>query len=1180
MAKSKKENNTDNYITVDYVDEMRQSYIDYAMSVITMRALPDVRDGLKPVHRRILYAMLLLGLIPEKNYRKCARIVGDTLGKYHPHGDTSVYDALVRMAQDFKMGATLVDGHGNFGSVDGDSAAAMRYCLTGDTLISTNNGLLKIKDIIKDSELSSEYDIDLLVKSLGHKTNKVVKFFNSGIHPVKEVITELGYSIKGSYNHPVLTLTVDEGGKPIFYWKTIDNIKEGDYLVIDRNIGMVSSPKDYVSENEAKLLGGLLSYGYISPQYKKVCFTNSNFNFVDDMEIWFKELFKDENVIRCERKDGCSDVYITTDKVNEIKEKYNYGDYFEHKTVPNLILKSSLEIQSLFIRYLFEGNGSVKHKVRKRLSKGHEKASPRISAYITYISKSLMFTKQLQTMLLQFGIYSDIHSEREYYRLVISGKSNIRLFYENIGFAYEKKQQMLKDVYDFSLTEDMFESDGKDNIPYLREYVLSRSKSTLSKYNFSNMYKFKKNKEIVKTMVDIESLNLIEYFHSLNYLYVPVSQIKDIGEDVVYSVKVDSECHSFIANGIVNHNTEAKLTEIATYLLKDLDKDVIDFMDNFDGTEKEPVVLPAKYPNLLVNGSKGIAVGMATNIPPHNIGEVIDATIAFIDNNKITVEKLLEYLNGPDYPTGGIIINKDKMNDFYKTGNSTVIIRSKIEIENGSYGRTNVIVTDIPYKSSGNKTKLINSIIELVNDKILDEIVDVRDESSNEGTRIILEVKKGVNIDNLLNKLYDKTKLQDKDTYNFLVLDNKEPKVINLTEYMQYYVDFQKELMKRKYSYLLRKAEDRKEILEGLSKAVDVMDEIIEVFRGSKDVKMVKECLMLGKTDEIKWKTKKSQKVAKSFDFTERQAIAILDMKLQKLITLEIEKLKSDYEEVKMLVSEYTEIINSDKKQLSLIKRYLKDLKKEFNIPRKTEIINAEIEEYKETFIEEELYVLIDKFGYIKTVDTNSVSRSSDDVLNEFKYKFLTMNTDKVAIFTNNGNIHQIKLTDIPKGKMKDKGVPVETLCKMKKNEYAITVLGSASMQDKQCVLITKLGLIKKSDCNDFETNRVTISSTKLDDIDEVIDVKILEPGYEMLSNEVAVVTKEGMAIRFSLNEVPLMKKNSKGVKSIITNFEEDWVEQIHLIPKKTSVFIKIKDKKVDISTLRKKSRGKKGSKL
>lgn len=745
--------NVENYIAIDYVEEMKKSYIDYAMSVIKMRALPDVRDGLKPVHRRILYAMLLLGLLPEKNYRKCARIVGDTLGKYHPHGDTAVYDALVRMAQDFKMGTTLVDGHGNFGSIDGDSPAAMRY-------------------------------------------------------------------------------------------------------------------------------------------------------------------------------------------------------------------------------------------------------------------------------------------------------------------------------------------------------------------------------------------------------------------------------------------TEAKLTEIATYLLQDLDKDVIDFMDNFDGTEKEPVVLPAKFPNLIVNGSTGIAVGMATNIPPHNLGEVIDATIAFIDNNKISVEKLLEYIKGPDYPSGGIIINKDEMYEFYKTGSAKAIIRSQIETESISYGRTNIIINEIPYTCSGSKTKLINDIIDLVNDKTLDEIVDVRDESSKDGTRIVLEVKKGVDIENLLNKLYKKTKLQDQDKYNFLVLDNKEPKVINLTEYMAYYVDFQKDIIKRKYSYLLHKAEERKEILEGLVKAVDVIDEIIEAIRGSKDVKMVKECLISGKTDEIKWKLKKSEKIAKTFAFTERQATAILDMKLQKLISLEIDKLIADYEEIKKLVADYSEVISSEKKQLSLIRAYLKDLKKSFNVPRKTKVINEKLVEYKEELKEEDLYVLIDKFGYIKTVDTASLSRASSDIINEFKYNLIIKNTDKVAIFTNKGNLHQIKLIDIPKGKVKDKGVPIENLCKMDKNEYPIKITSSSSMKDKHCLILTKSGLIKKSECNEFETNRVTINSTKLDDVDEVISVEILEHGYEVLTNEVAIITKDGFAIRFSLDEVPLMKKNSKGVKSIDIDLEKDLVQEMYLIPEKTPVIIKINGNEIDISKLNRKQRGKKGKKL
>lgn len=735
-------------IIIDYNDEMKKSYIDYAMSVIVERTLPDIRDGFKPVHRRILYAMYELGLIPEKGYRKCARIVGDVLGKYHPHGDTAVYDALVRMAQDFRMGTTLVDGHGNFGSIDGDSPAAMRY-------------------------------------------------------------------------------------------------------------------------------------------------------------------------------------------------------------------------------------------------------------------------------------------------------------------------------------------------------------------------------------------------------------------------------------------TEAKLTNSALFMLQDLEKGVIKFGDNFDGTEKEPEVLPCKFPNLLINGSSGVAVGMATKIPPHNINEAIDAVIAYIDNNNIDIEKLIDILPAPDFPSGGIIVNKEEVKNFYRTGKGKVIIRSKIEVEKAGNGRTSLIITEVPYTYSGNKSKMIDDIITLVNNKKIEEIVDVRDESSKEGIRIVLEVKRGVDIDNLLNKLYTKTKLQDKDSYIFLVIINGQPVIVNLKDYIKHYVDFQKEITTKKYNYLLKKEIGRKEILEGLVKAENVIDVIIEVLRGSKNIKKVRECLMSGQIENINFKTKKNEKIARTFNFTERQTNAILDMKLQKLIGLEVEKLNKEYEKVKKEIEKYTEILENEKKLLAKIKKYLKEFKKANGQKRKTEVKDIMIKEYVEEFKEEDMYILIDKFGYVKTVDTVSVDRSSEETLKEFKYKILTKNTDKLAVFTNKGNLYQVKLTDTPKGKIKDKGSPIEILCKIDKNEYPIFITTSNTLEQSKLLILTRTGLVKKADGSEYKTNRTAILSTKLENGDEVVSIRII--GKAM--SDIVVISKEGYILKFDIEEVPLQKKNSKGVKAIDIS-KNDVLLELCLTSINEQVSIKVNGKNINLNNIKKNGRAEKGIKV
>lgn len=735
-------------IKVDYADEMKKSFIDYAMSVIVERALPDVRDGLKPVHRRILRSMEELRLYPESKYRKSARIVGDTLGKYHPHGDTSVYGAMVRMAQPFSLNLTLVDGHGNFGSIDGDSAAAMRY-------------------------------------------------------------------------------------------------------------------------------------------------------------------------------------------------------------------------------------------------------------------------------------------------------------------------------------------------------------------------------------------------------------------------------------------TEAKLSKIAMEMLTDMEKGVVDFVDNFDGTEREPTVLPSRFPNLLVNGTQGIAVGMATYIPPHNLNEVIKAIMDYLDNPDISISKIMKSIKGPDFPTGGIIVNKDSLESIYENGNGKIKVRAKIDIENTSNGKTNLIITEIPYNLSGCKTKLIEDIIDLVKEKKLDELSDVIDESSREGLRIILEVKKGINIENLLNKIYKKTQLQSTIGVNFLVIVDKKPEVLNIKQLIKHFVDFQKEITIKKYNYLLGKANERQEILSGLIKAHDVIDLIIEILRGSKDLKVAKDCLINGVTEGIKFKTKKSEKDASNLKFTEKQSQAILDMRLMKLIGLELEKLNEEYEELLKNIKIYKSILNNDKLLIENIKDYLNEIKKAYAQKRKTFIDEVQSVAYVEEFREEELYVLIDRFGYVKTIDVPGYTRSTEDAKKEFNHAFDTKNTDKLCIFTKEGNLYQIKLLDVPKCKIKDKGIPFDNLCKIGKEESIVIDMFS-NIKDSNLIFTTKQGLIKLVVGAEFESIRSAINATKINEDDELLSILVLKKSH----SHCVVISEKGYALKFDVKDIPELKKNTKGVKTIgLAN--NDFVTQVHLLDKNEEpLIINYGNKEVNLKSMKTKKRNQIGIKL
>ena len=702
----------ENIIQLDFSEEMKTSYRDYAMSVIVARALPDVRDGLKPVQRRILYAMKELGLSPDKPHRKSARIVGDTMGKYHPHGDSSIYDALVHMTEDYSLNAPLVDGHGNFGSIDGDGAAAMRY-------------------------------------------------------------------------------------------------------------------------------------------------------------------------------------------------------------------------------------------------------------------------------------------------------------------------------------------------------------------------------------------------------------------------------------------TEARLSKPGMMLLDNLDKGLVDFLPNFDDSEKEPAVLPATLPNLLINGTTGIAVGMATNIPPHNPTEVIDAVIAYMDRPGISIDKLMDYIPAPDFPTGGIIINASDMRDIYEKGEGKIRLRARTEIEKGDAGRTNIVITEIPYTISGNKLKLVESLAALAKDKVFDEIYDVRDESSKEGIRIVVEVKKGRDIDNLLNGLYKKSQMEDTYGVNLLAIRPTEngtgqPKVFNLKSLIEEFVLFQEDLYTREYQFLLEKAKKRLEIVEGLMKATDVIDLIIEILRGSSSVKQAKTCLIEGITEGIKFKSRASEKEAATLSFTENQADAILAMQLSKLIGLEILKLHEENDTLIANIAEYEKVLSDSKELYKVIKGRLREFKKIFNSPRRTSLTDTVAKAYVEKVVIEDLYVCFDRFGYTKAIDAAAFGRASEETKKDFNFVLKIKNTDKLCIFTDKGNMHQVKMEKVPRCKMKDKGTLIHSLCKMENDEEGLLYVSFEELFESILLFVTKNGYIKLVSGAEFETGRQLIAATKLDADDEVVGVTMLSASDVLTgTKKVILLTKDGLSLGFPLGEVSELKKTSRGVKGI-----------------------------------------------
>ena len=738
-------------IKTEYSEEMQKSFIDYAMSVIIARALPDVRDGLKPVQRRILYDMHELGINHDKPYRKCARIVGDTMGKYHPHGDSSIYDALVVMSQKFKKGLPLVDGHGNFGNIDGDGAAAMRY-------------------------------------------------------------------------------------------------------------------------------------------------------------------------------------------------------------------------------------------------------------------------------------------------------------------------------------------------------------------------------------------------------------------------------------------TEARLQKVTQEtFLSDLDKDVVNFVPNFDANEKEPEVLPVRIPNFLINGSEGIAVGMTTSTPPHNLSEVIDAFKAYMNDPEISTRELMKFIKGPDFPTGGVVTNKDELLEIYETGVGKVKIRGKVEYEKVKGGKTNVVITEIPYPMIGmNISKFLQDIATLVETKKTQDVVDISNQSSKEGIRIVIELRKDADAENFVNLLYKKTRLEDTFGVNMLAIKDGKPETMGLRQILQANMDFQFDIATRKYTNLLAKELTKKEVQEGLIKACNIIDLIIEILRGSKDKTMAKNCLMEGKVDGIKFKSKESKVMAAGLNFTERQANAILDMKLYKLIGLEINALINEHEETLANIFRYEDILDRRDSMAQVIINELEQYRKEYGTPRKTLIENAEEATYKEKEIEEmDVVFLMDRFGYARCVDIPTYERNKDAADAENKYVFVCKNTGKVCLFTSSGQLHTIKVMDLPFGKFRDKGKPIDNISNFNSaNEEIVYITSQTQLNLRQVIFVTKQGMTKIVDGGEFDVSKRTVAATKLNEADTVVSVMSL-----LEQRNIILQTKDGFFLRFSIEEIPEKKKAAVGVRAIKLN-PKDEVEKVYYTRNLIESIIQYKDKPVVLNNIKPGKRDTKGTKI
>jgi DNA gyrase subunit A len=616
--------------------------------------------------------------------------------------------------------------------------------------------------------------------------------------------------------------------------------------------------------------------------------------------------------------------------------------------------------------------------------------------------------------------------------------------------------------------------------------------------------------------------------------------------------------------------TEARMSKISMELLRDINKDTIDYQDNYDGSEREPIVMPSRFPNLLVNGTSGIAVGMATNIPPHQLGEVIDGVLAISKDPDMTIMELMEIITGPDFPTAGLILGRSGIRKAYETGRGSITLRAKVEIEQKSNGKEVIIVRELPYQV--NKAKLIEKIAELVRDKRLDGITDLRDESDRKGMRVVIEVRKDANANVLLNNLYKQTALQTSFGINLLALVDGQPKVLNLKQCLEYYLDHQVVVIRRRTEFELRKAEARAHILEGLRIALDNLDAVISLIRSSRTTDIAREGLMT------------------QFKLSEKQAQAILDMRLQRLTGLEREKIEEEFQNLMQLISELKAILADNEKVLEIIREELTEIKERFNDERRTEIVSGGLEmiEDEDLIPRENIVITLTHNGYVKRLPVSTyraqrrggrgiqgMGTNEDDFV---EHLITTSTHDTILFFTNKGKVYRSKGYEIPEFSRTAKGIPIINLLEIEKGEWVNAIIPVSEFVDDWFLFFTtKEGISKRSPLSSFANIRNNgLIALNLREGDELISVRMTDGSKEMI-----IGTKNGLLIRFPETDVRSMGRTATGVKGISLSGDDE-VVGMEVLEESAEILVVTKNgygKRTPSEEYRRQGRGGKGIK-
>ncbi len=1101
-------------------EEMRTAYLDYAMSVIVGRALPDVRDGLKPVHRRVLYAMNELGLGPTRSYAKCAKIVGEVMGNYHPHGDSAIYDALVRMAQDFSMRNELVDGQGNFGSVDDDPAAAMRYCVTGDTRVRTGSATVRIDSIVRDAVPDSDNPVDIeILDRLGRPVHASV-LFHSGEHPTMRLRTAEGFELTGTANHPVLCL-VDMAGVPLLMWKLLEEIGPGERVLLHR---AASPAEDEVLAGSARdlalLAGAFVAEGWFGD--RRAGFNNVDRNFfhtvisaydrvVGGPRYVYSRTIKSGSL--CHELDVQDLTALRASPLSELE-----GRRSDRKRVPEFVWAGGAAFKRVFLQALFEGDGSCS-------------LLPRNTIQVSYSTRSLELARDVQQLLLEFGVISKLsHSARGEVKLVVSNRRDARLFAERVGFFGGAKQTKLDQALaGVPLTSRAL---SHDHVPHVAGYIRAEGGSTyaerdwLRRHNVDRIERWESSSTAILERISSQEVrDVVAPLVTGDYYYAEVSSVESAGVQPVYSLRVDSDDHSFLTNGFVSHNTEARLARIATEMLRDLDMDTVDFAPNYDGSRREPLVLPARFPNLLVNGSSGIAVGMATNIPPHNLREVIAATIAYIDDPEIDTAGLMRHIKGPDFPTGGIILGHAGIKDAYETGRGRVRVQARAHIEPLKQGKEAIVVTELPFMvKKGGDGGLISKIADLVHEKRISEISDLRDESDKRGMRLVIELKRDVIPKVALNKLYKHTSMQTTFGVNMVALVDNVPRTLPLQAVIHNYVAHQREVIVRRTKHELSEKEARAHILQGLLIALDNLDAIIELIRASRDREAAREQLV------------------ERFELSPIQATAILDLRLSQLTALEADSIKQEHADVTERIAELRAILGDETRVLAVIKEELTEISERFGDERRTEISHSEDEiDIEDLIADQQMVITITQTGYIKSLPLATYRQQQrggrgvtgmDMKDGDFiEHLFVCSSHDYLLFFSNRGKVYRSKVYELPEASRTAKGRALVNILPLREGERIQAVVSTRDFTEtKYLVFATKSGTVKKTEFLAYNTpiKADGIIAINIRDDDELLAVRAVDPG-----DEIIMVSKAGLTVRFAESDARSMGRDTTGVRGM-----------------------------------------------